>query len=123
MNRIDFVELLQSLFPDFKIYNVGQHYKHSLEPYFVVRASTQLQEYLGSRLGAYQIFDIMVYVPETSIVILDNIIEDIHERLIRSAPYKRYFTFTGTVSQDYHDTDIQMYTRSVTVQVPRSWGK
>lgn len=121
MTRIDFIELLQSLFPEYTVYNVGQHYKRDTKPYIVVRSSTQLQEYLGSRKGAYQIFDIMVYVPDKSIVILDTIIEDIHERLIRSAPFHTYFTFTGNVSQDYHDFDIEMYTKSITVQVPREW--
>lgn len=121
MNRIDFIELLQSLFPEYVVYNIGQHYKKSLVPYLVVRTAAQQPEFFGSRRGAYQIFDILIYVPDTSVVILDTITEDVYERLRRSVPFQRYCHFTGTVTADYHDFDIKMYMRSINVEVPREW--
>lgn len=121
MNRIDVVELMQELFPEYKTYNVGQNYVRADIPYFVVRAGTQLRELSGSRLGAYQIIDIMIYVPNTSIVMLDNLVEEVYNRIKNHESYCKYIEFTGTVSQDYHDYDIEMYTRYITIQIPREW--
>lgn len=122
MTRVDLIELLQQLFPQMKIYNIGQHYAHSIEPYIVVREATQLPDYTGSRLGAYQIFDIMVYVPDSSVLWLDTVMNELYEKLRRSLPYGKYFQFTRNVSNDYHDLEIEMYTRYITIQVPREWG-
>lgn len=123
MTRIDLIELLQTLFPDIPILNVGQHYKRSTEPFIVVRKATQLPELYGSRLGAYQIFDIMIYTPHTSITLLEQLVDDVYLKLKSSEPYKRkVFQFTGNVNMDYHDIEIEMYMNYITIQVPREWG-
>lgn len=105
---------------NYKVYNFGQHYKQDSNPYIVLRAMSQTQSTLN-RKGIYEQFEVQCYVPDTSTLLLDNMIYVIEE-LLFSGKVKR-IRYLGIVTEDYHDEDIKMYMRAIQVEIPRTvWG-
>lgn len=98
----------------YEVYNIGQHYLRENVPYIVLKAGTRDPD-ISNRLGAYQNYDVLVYVPDTSIKLIDPILDRVEEVFNTNAPQVEILANWG---EDYHDININMYMRSVTLSVP-----
>lgn len=107
-------EIFDILNKVYKTYSIGQHYVHDTEPYVILKASSQ-QNDIGNSLGCWQLYNIMCYVPDTSIVLMDEMIKRVTD-LIKGI---REIEITGILGEDYHDTEINMYMRYVEIRVPK----
>jgi len=114
MNRVSLIEILKPLYPT---HNIGQHYQHDVNPYIVLRAGYQRSgtNNIGSKKGALQTYEILCYVPDTSIIGLDTMLEEVRKELLK---YKD-IEVLNELSVDYHDTVINMYMRYMSVHAPK----
>lgn len=99
----------------YPVYNIGQNYRYSDTPYLVLRDAGQDASF--NRLGGFKIWEVMCYVPDTSIVMLDTILDKVEEVLAVTSPEIRP---NGNRGMDYHDTEINMYMNYVQFRVPRN---
>lgn len=106
-------DLLKTL--NYDVYFIGQSYRYRDHPYIVLKAMERTQDAIN-RMGAYQYYDVMVYVPDTSIVLLDTIMDRIE---ILLSAQSEILDLTLDMSQDYHDIDINMLMRSISFRVPQ----
>lgn len=113
MERKTIYEMLTAL--NYKVYNIGQNYKFSDTPYLVLRDAGQ--ETTTNRLGAFKTWEVQVYVPDTSMVLLDSILNKVEETLAVSSEEIRP---NGVRGMDYHDTEINMYMNYIQFLVPRT---
>lgn len=113
MTREKLVEAFQNIAP---VYNVGQHYKHDEEPYLVLKAMTESQDTANS-LGGYQNYNIMVYVPDTSTVLLDNKLSEVKQKVFMLSQFG--VEYTGELGEDFYETEIRMFMRYVAFRVPK----
>jgi hypothetical protein len=96
----------------FDTYSIGQKYQYSETPYIVLKGMSQS---VGNNIiGGWQYYRIMCYVPDTSISELDGMIE-----IIKSNLKGTNLEITGTLSEDYKDTEISMYMRYVDIRIPK----
>lgn len=114
-NRKYLINMLQTLLPQYKVYNVGQHYVFDEQPYIVLRAADSAQILSTNRLGVYQYYEIMCYVPETSAILLDEMIDIVSQAVGHFCG--KGLEQTGIMSGDYHDTEIKMYMRYFEIRV------
>lgn len=105
-------DLINKVYPT---YSVGQHYKHDERPYVVLKAMTQTIDLYGSQLGSYQQYNILCYVPDNSIECLDVMVKRISDMI---KPIDG-LEITGTLGEDYHETEIGMYMRYLEIRVPK----
>ena len=99
----------------YKTYSVGQHYVHDNEPYVILKAIQQQVDPSGSQSGGFQYYNIMCYVPATSILQLDEMLVRIKDIF---KPIKEV-EFTGSLNEDFHETEIDMYMRYLEIRVPK----
>lgn len=98
----------------YDVFNIGQNYERSATPYIVLKAlERQIDTY--NRRGAYQYYEVQVYVPDTSVKLLDSVLDAIEEALSASIQSSMVNTNLGG---DYHDIDINMYMRYIQFQIP-----
>lgn len=110
-NREALFDHLKELYPTF---SVGQHYKHDINPYVVLKAMSQGVGSSGSTLGGWQYYNILCYVPDTSISQLDGMLKSIRQSFIGSS-----VEVTGSYGEDFHETEIDMYMRFIEVRIPK----
>lgn len=113
MNRQQIYEILKTL--NYEVFNIGQNYVFSDVPYIVLRDAGQ--EGAINRLGAYKTWEVLAYVPDTSIVLLDEILDRVEEVLSASSNQIR---INGTRGIDYLDEEINMYMSYIQFYVPRN---
>lgn len=111
-NRKAIFDLINKVYP---VYSVGQHYQHDDNPYVILKATQQQVDTGGSQLGGFQNYDIMCYVPATSILQLDEMLKRIKDIIVPIEGLE----FTGDMNEDFHDTEINMYMRYLQIRVPK----
>lgn len=112
MDRQQLIEKFNSIAP---VKNIGQSYKHSDAPYIVLKAMYD-QPDNGNRYGGWQAYDILCYVPDTSVKLLDDFVTAVRNRAIELQ--EEGIEYTGSLGEDFHDTEINMYMRYVSIRVP-----
>ena len=110
-NRKAIHNVLNKVYPT---YSIGQHYVHDKEPYIVLKAASQ-QNDIGNALGGWQVYNVMCYVTDTSIALLDEMLK----RVVDIFKGIREIEITGIMAEDYHETEIRMYMRYVEIRVPK----
>lgn len=113
MNRADIINAFNDIAP---VYNPGQHYKYDNNPFIVLKAMYEESD-SSSSFGGYQKYNLLCYVPDTSMVKLDEIINRVKERV-----FELEYTgleYNGTLGEDFHEKAINMYMRFVTIRVPK----
>lgn len=113
MNRQDLINSFKHIAP---VKNVGQSYKHSNEPYIVLKEMNQTPDGNNS-WGGYQAYNLLCYVPDTSTAILDDLVTAVKNKVYELKEHG--VEFTGDLGEDFHDADIKMYMRYVAIRVPR----
>lgn len=115
-NRKKLYDHLNSLYSG-RVFSVGQHYQHDENSYVVLKSVEQSSDTFGSSKGGWQNYNIMCYVPDTSILNLDTMIEAIENsfKTLNNKPVE----VTGVRGEDYHDTEIDMYMRYIVVRIPK----
>jgi hypothetical protein len=108
--RQQIFDILNLLYPTF---NIGQHKGNCTATYLVVKFNSQSMS-ATSQLGAFQIFDVMVYMPDTSFSDMEFVLDQIKASL-QNASYEE----TGVLTPDYRDTAIQAFTRSIEFRIPK----
>lgn len=99
----------------YQTYSVGQHYIKDNIPYVILKATQQQTQPNGSQLGVFQYYQIMCYVPATSISQLDEMLKRLKDIFM---PIKE-IEITGAFNEDFHDTEIDMYMRYFEIRVPK----
>lgn len=103
-------DLLSLLYPT---YSVGQHDGVCLNPYLVVKFNGQdTSRY--SDLGGWQVLEVMVYTPDTSISRIDEILEQVKLALVSDR-----IECTNRITPDFHDTTVKAYMRSIQFRQPK----
>lgn len=113
MNRQQLIQSFGHIAP---VKNVGQSYKHSDEPYIVLKAMPQTPDG-NNPFGGYQVYNLLCYVPDTSTAQLDVLVNAVKNRVFELK--EQGVEFTGELGEDFHDTDIGMYMRYVAMRVPQ----
>lgn len=107
MNRKEIIELLQST--GYPVYNIDQKYTNFDEPYIVLRAAYRAQSTRNSR-GYRQTWEVLCYVPDTSMVRLDAMVETVMT-MLKTERHRLYIT--GVMGPDFHDEDTNTYMRYI----------
>jgi len=97
----------------YSTYAIGQHSGYCEDPYVVLKFNSQEKSMSGA-LGGFQTFEVLAYVPDSSIVSLDSMIESIRTILITEG-----FECTDRIGPDFNDTSIKAYMRSIEFRNPR----
>lgn len=95
--------------------NIGQSYKHSDTPYIVLKAMTDSRSGRNS-FGGFQSYNLLCYVPDTSTKQLDDLVKAVKNRVFELQ--SEGVEYTGSMGEDFHDTEINMYMRYVAIRVP-----
>lgn len=111
-HRVDIFQMINKVYPT---YSVGQHYVHDEKPYVVLKSIQQQVDPGGSQLGGFQYYNILCYVPDNSILQLDEMLKRIKDIF---KPIKEV-EFTGVMNEDFHETEIRMYMRYLEIRVPK----
>lgn len=93
---------------------IGQSYRYETSPYLVLRNSGMNTS--ANRTGAYDMWEVLVYVPDTSVKFLDGILDKVEETLVLA---DSGIEATGQRGSDYHDTEINMIMNYIEFRVPR----
>lgn len=109
MRKIIF-DLLNSLYPT---YGIGQHENDCLSPYLVLKFDNQNSSISGG-LGGWQVFQVMVYIPDSSILLMDVILEEVKNKLVAD-----FIEPTNNITPDFRDTMIKAYMRSMEFKIPK----
>lgn len=104
-------DILNSIYPT---YAVGQHENECISPYLVLRFNNQDRSITGA-LGGFQIFEVLVYVPYSSISDLDDLLENIKIALISDNSIES----TDNITPDFRDTTVHAYMRSIKFRCPK----
>lgn len=113
--RIDRAYIISTLQnAGYQVYNVGENYAHADTPYIVVKAMIRRRSYQARR-GFVQPYDIMIYTPDTSAVMMDKTINHVEQVLISTSPI---IEIAGSLGMDFLDTEINMYMRNLTIEIP-----
>lgn len=107
--RKEINDLLETKYPT---YAIGQHKGECNSAYLVLKFNDQSGSSI-SRKGAFQLFEVLAYTPEASIASLEDMTDDILEVL------EGKYEFSGKITQDYHDTEVKAYMRSVQFRKPK----
>lgn len=94
-------------------YFTGQHSGICAEPIIVIKYGNSSSSSNTSKAG-WQIFEVMVYAPISSILVLDEMEENVLSSL------KNDFEFTGDITPDFIDTDKQAWMRSIKYRIPKT---
>ena len=113
MNRQELIRSFEHIAP---VKNVGQSYKHSDEPYIVLKETNMTPDGNNS-YGGYQAYNLLCYVPDTSTAQLDDLVKAVRNRVFELK--EQGVEFTGDLGEDFHDTDIKMYMKYVAIRVPQ----
>lgn len=100
---------------NYKIYNIGQKPNFSRVPYLVLRYAGMNDSI--NRLGAFDTWEVLAYVPDTSIRYLNDILDNIETLMTSSI---QSLKVTGIRGSDFHDTEINMYMNYIQFAVPRT---
>lgn len=111
-NRYKLYNVLKTL--NYPVENIGKSYKFKDSPYLVLRYAGLTNSI--NRIGGYDTWEVQVYVPDTSMVLLDAIIDKVDEVLVTNFIG---IESTGLTGADTHDTEIGMYMNYVQFRVPR----
>ena len=94
-------------------YWVGQHQGECTSPYTVIKFKNQSTS-INNAIAGWQVFEVMAYVPRTSIATIDNTIKSIQVALINIGAEP-----TGNVTPDFLDTEKNAIMRSVEFRIPK----
>ena len=112
MDRQQLIQKFSRIAP---VKNIGQSYKYSDTPYIVLKAMTDTSDG-GNRLGGYQVYNLLCYVPDTSTKMLDDLVNAVKNRVLELQ--NEGIEYAGSLGEDFHDTEISMYMRYVAIRVP-----
>ena len=113
MDRQELIKSFEDIAP---VKNIGQSYKHSDTPYIVLKAMYQTPDGNNS-YGGYQNYNLLCYAPDTSTYLLDVLVKRVRSRVFELK--EQGVEFTGQLGEDFHDTDIKMYMRYISIRVPQ----
>ncbi len=94
-------------------YSVGQHNGECISTYAVLKFDFQ-DKSTNNRGAGWQTFQVMVYVPKTSIVGIDATLTSIREKLIAIGVEE-----TGKITPDYIDEEKKAIMRSEYYNIPK----
>lgn len=112
MNRQQLIEAFSHIAP---VKNIGQSYKRSDKPYIVLKAMVDAKDG-GNSYGGFQNYNLLCYVPDTSTKMLDDLVNAVRNRVFELQ--SEGVEYTGSLGEDFHDTEINMYMRYVAIRVP-----
>lgn len=112
MDRQQLIDKFNHIAP---VKNVGQSYKHSDAPYIVLKAMTDGRD-SGNSFGGFQNYNLLCYVPDTSTKMLDDLVNAVKNRVFELQ--SEGVEYAGSLGEDFHDTEINMYMRYVAIRVP-----
>lgn len=113
MNRQELIKAFGKIAP---VKNVGQSYKHSDEPYIVLKGMNMTTDGNNS-WGGYQSYNLLCYVPDTSAIQLDALVNAVKNKVFELK--EQGVEFAGELGEDFHDEEIKMYMRYVAIRVPQ----
>lgn len=113
MNRQQLINSFNHIAP---VKNIGQSYKHSDNPYIVLKSMPQIPDG-NNPFGGYQVYNLLCYVPDTSTYLLDSLVNAVKNRVFELK--EQGVEFMGELGEDFHDSDIEMYMRYVKIRVPQ----
>jgi len=113
MNRQQLIQSFGHIAP---VKNVGQSYKHSDEPYIVLKEMNTTSDGNNSR-GGYKTFNLLCYVPDTSTSQLDALVTAVKNRVFELK--EQGVEYKGEMGEDFHDAEIRMYMKYVAIRVPQ----
>lgn len=96
-----------------QIFNVGENYIYSDEPYIVLKKNDS--SITANSKGRLETFDILCYVPDASIELLDKMCDAVEEHLVTVSDIYNIENVRGV---DYHDEHINMYMSYIRLQFP-----
>ena len=94
-------------------YWVGQHQGECVSTYAVIKYKNQANS-INNKAAGWQYIDVMVYVPNTSVSLLDSTLASIKAALVSIG-----LEPTGNMTPDYLDTDKKAYMRSEEYRSPK----
>lgn len=106
--RKTIMSILKELYPT---YPVNTHKGKCKKPYYVVKFNES--NTTNNSLGVLQGFEVMAYVPDSSILPLDDMLEQTIKPLSEIAEY------TGFCTGDFHDEDKEAYMKSYKFIFPK----
>lgn len=112
MNRQQLIQKFSHIAP---VKNIGQSYKHSNSAYIVLKAMSDTRD-TGNSYGGFQTYNLLCYVPDTSTKALDDLVNAVKNRVFELE--SEGVEYAGSLGEDFHDTDINMYMRYVAIRVP-----
>lgn len=111
MNRQQLIQKFEHIAP---VKNIGQSYRHSDKPYIVLKAMSDASG--GNSFGSFQNYNLLCYVPDTSMKMLDDLVNAVRNRVFELQ--SEGIEYAGSMGEDFHDTEINMYMRYVAMRVP-----
>lgn len=105
--RKDICSILKNQYP---VFTIDRKKGIAHNPYFVVKFSEESKS-LENSLGSFVNFEVLVYVPSNSISPMNEIISQVKLALVDVAE------FTGRVTEDYFDDNVNAYMRSIEFRV------
>lgn len=112
MDRQQLIQKFSHIAP---VKNIGQSYRHSNVPYIVLKAMENERD-SGNRFGGFQRYNLLCYAPDTSTKMLDDLVTAVKNRVFELQ--EEGIEYTGSIGEDFHDTEINMYMRYVGIRVP-----
>ena len=94
-------------------YWIGQHQGECLTTYAVIKFKNQSNS-INNAIAGWQYFEVMVYVPNTSISGVDSTIASIQTALINLGAES-----TGNITPDYLETEKNAIMRSIEFRIPK----
>ena len=113
MNRQELIKNFEQIAP---VKNVGQSYKHSDKPYIVLKEMPQSPD-SNNPIGGYKSYRLLCYVPDTSAARLDELVKAVTNKVFELK--EQGVEFTGVLGEDFHDADIRMYMKYVSIRIPQ----
>jgi hypothetical protein len=108
MRKIIF-DILNALYPS---YAMGQHKGLCNSPYLVIKFNTQSRS-VSMALGAFQSFEVLVYIPDSSITGMEDKLDEVTKALTSQG-----FESVNSITPDYHDAEVQAFMRSAQFRIP-----
>lgn len=94
-------------------YWIGQHEGECITKYVVLKFNSQSPS-IENKKGGWQYLEVMAYVPDTSISLLDPLTNNLLTALLQLG-----LEPTGNMTPDYLDTDKKAFMRSIEFRMPK----
>lgn len=111
-DRISLIKELKKIAP---VFPIGKTLNEVTEPRIVLTKGIQFAS-LNSELGGWQNWEVYIYVPSNSIVVLDNLVDKVQRALRRINDIE----MTGSINQEFYDDQLNAYMRMIQFRAPQT---